>query len=325
MTHLPRVLVSIAIAALCFSTGSAFAQAYPNKPIRWVVAWPAGGGTDIAARTIAPRLSASLGQPIVIDNRPGATGIIGAEFAARSAADGYTIYTGDNGTLTLTPHLYQKLSFDPARDFQPVSLFGKFPMLLVVHSSVPANSMKELVELARKQPGKINYGSFGLGSVIHLAMEIVSRQSGIQMVHVPYKGAAPAVQDLLGGQVSTMFLDLASGMTQIRAGKVRALAVSTKERLAALPDLPTVAESGIDGFDAFYWQGLMTPAGVPRDVVIRLNQEMLKVMAAPEVIKRFNELGFVPISSSPEEFADLRVRDTQKWGEIVKTLGIKLD
>ena len=317
-------LAALALGA-CVSIGSVFAQSgYPNKPIRWVVGWPPGGGVDTIARLISGPLSASLGQPIVIDNRPGATGMIGADNAAKSPADGYTIATSGNQELVLNPQLYSKVTYG-AKDFDTVTLVAKFPLLLVVNDSVPAKSFKEFVAYAKANPGKLNYASFGAGSGNHVGMEMLAHGMGIKMLHVPYKGAAPAVNDLLGGTVNAMLLDYASGIKQLASGKIRVLAVATAERLPALPDIPTIAESGVPGFDVFFWQGIVTPVGVPADIRARLHRELVKVMAQPEIKARFNEIGILLIPSTPEEFAELRRRDTERWGSVIKTMGLTLD
>ncbi len=325
MKQLARCLTAVALGLAAVIFTSAFAQSYPTKPLRWIVAFPAGGGSDLYARTIAQKLVVSLGKQVVVENRPGAAGIIAAEFVAKSAPDGYTIFAGDIGTLVLNRLLYRKLPYDPDKDFQPVTLYVKNPLVFVVHPSVPVNNIKEFIAYAKANPDRINYASVGAGTVFHLATEIFKRRTDTRLVHVPYKGSAPAVQDLVSGQVQMMLIDYATGGPFIKAGKLRALAVSTKERVEAFPDIPSIHESGVPDFDAYAWLGAAVPAGTPKEIVSLLSREIVKAMTSPDVKKRFIDSGVVPLASSTEEFVQLVKSDAEKWSAIIKTLGLTLD
>lgn len=306
--------------------GAVCAQSFPSKPIRVIVPYPAGGATDFFARTVFPKVGEALGQSMVVENRPGAGTAIGASEVARSAPDGYTLLLGDAGTFAFNPTLYKKLSYDPVKDFAPVSLTGRFALILTVNpTTLKVGSVKELVELAKKQPGKIDYGAPGPGSPIHLAMELFKERTGITMTGIPYKGGADAMNDLIGGRIGTMFLDIASGLPQIRGGKVRALAVASEKRVAALPDLPTIGESGYPGFEAWAWQGFVAPAGTPRDVVMKLNGAFAKVMADPAVLKLLSESGFEPQTSTPEQFTAHMKSEIAKWAKVIRDNKISLD
>jgi tripartite-type tricarboxylate transporter receptor subunit TctC len=320
-----RRISACLLALSVLASTAALAQNFPNKPLRWLVAYPAGGGSDLYTRTIGQHLASSVGQQVIVENRPGAAGIIGADAAAKSAPDGYTLFTGDIGTLMLNPLLYRKLPYDPHRDFQAVTLFTKNPLIFVVHPSVPAKNVNEFVAHAKANPGKLNYASVGAGTIFHLATEIFKRRTGTDMVHVPYKGSGPAIQDVLTGQVSMMFVDYATGAPHIKAGKLRAIAVTTKERIETLPEIPSIHESGVPDFDAYAWLGAVVPAGTPKDVVNTLSREIVAAMKAPDVRKRFIDSGSIPLSSTPEEFAQLIRSDAEKWGAIVKALGLTLD
>ena len=316
---------SIAAAMLIWSAG-VFAQAYPAKPIRLIVPYPPGGGTDFFARLVGAKMSEHIGQPIVVENRPGAATIIGAEAAARAAPDGYTVLLADSTTLAVNPSLYRKLPYDPQKDFLPISMTARFAMLLVVNPSLTkAASVKEFIAEAKRDPGKINFASVGAGTTHHLAMELFEQQSGISLNHIPYKGAAPAVQDLVGGQVPVMFLDLAAGAPQIRAGKVKALAVASARRISALPDVPTVAESGVPGFEAWAWQGLVVPAGTPQEVMTRLRVEYSKAVGDPALRQKLIDAGVEPLTSTPEELAAYIRSETAKWAKVVKEANIKVE
>lgn len=308
------------------AAGAAFAQAYPAKPIRVIVPYPAGGATDFFARTVFPKMGEGLGQPMVVENRPGAGTAIGASEVARSAPDGYTLLLGDAGTFAFNPTLYKKLSYDPVKDFAPVSLTGRFALILTVNpNTLKVSSVKEFVDLAKSQPGKIDYGAPGPGSPIHLAMELFRERAGLVMTPIPYKGGADAMNDLIGGRIGTMFLDIASGLPQIRGGKVRAVAVASEKRMAALPDLPTIGESGYPGFEAWAWQGFVAPAGTPRDVVAKLNAEFQKVMADPAMRQKLAESGFEPQTSTPEQFTAYMKSEIAKWEKVIRDAKISLD
>lgn len=320
------VLVALA-AALAAPAG--LAQVYPARQIRLVVPYPAGGGTDFFARAVGAQLALQLGQQIVIDNRPGAGTIIGADSVAKSAPDGYTILLGDTATFAVNPTLYKKLPYDPQKDFAPVSLTGRFALLLVVNpAKLAAGSVKDLVEEARKAPGRLDYASPGPGSPHHLAMEMFKQRTQTQLTHVPYKGAAPAVQDLLSGHIPLMFLDLAAGAPQVKAGKLRALAVASDKRIAALPDLPTVAESGVAelaGFEAWAWQAFAVPAGTPKDVIARLNAEFRKAVGIPEIRQKLIDAGIDPLQSTPEDAGAYMRSETAKWAKVIGDARISVE
>ena len=321
-----RTIARLAAAfALALAGGALNAQGYPAKPVRLVVPYPPGGGTDFFARTVAAKLSDNLGQQVVVENRPGAATIIGAEAVAKSPPDGYTILLGDTATFAVNPTLYKKLPYDPLKSFEPITLTGRFALLLVVHASVQANSVADLVALAKAKPGTLNYASPGPGSPHHLAMALFLQRTGISMVHVPYKGAGPAIQDLLGGQIPTMFLDLAAGAPQIKGGKIRALAVASPKRIAALPDLATLAESGLPGYEAWAWQGLVAPAGTPRDVIAKLGAEYAKAINDPGIRQKIVDAGVDPLQSSPQEFTDYIRSEQGKWAKVVKDGNITVE
>jgi tripartite-type tricarboxylate transporter receptor subunit TctC len=298
---------------------------YPNKPIRLVVPFPAGGTTDILARAAAQRLTETTGQPVVVDNRPGAGGNIGAELVAKSAPDGYTLLMGTVGTHAINASLYARMPFDHMRDFAPVILVAGVPNVLVVNPSVPANSVQELIAYGKANPGKLNFASSGSGTSIHLAGELFKTMSGVQMTHVPYKGSAPALADLIGGQVQLMFDNLPSALPQIKAGKLRALAVTSAQRSAALPDVPTVAEGGLPGFDATSWFGILAPAGTPKDIIAKLNGEVAKWLASAEAKEKLASQGAIAAGQSPEDFTRHIAAETAKWQKVVKDSGAKVD
>ena len=325
---MPRVLIAAlaATAALLSLAGDVLAQAYPAKPIRLIVPYPAGGATDFFARLVFPKLGDALGQPVVVENRPGAGTAIGASEVARSAPDGYTLLLGDAGTYAFNPTLYKKLPYDPAKDFAPVSLTGRFALILAVNSStLNVRSVNEFVQAAKRAPGKIDYGAPGPGSPIHLAMELFKQRAGIAMTPIPYKGGADALSDLIGGRIGALFPDIATGLPQIRAGKITALAVASEKRVAALPDLPTVGESGYRGFEAWAWQGFVAPARTPHDIVMKLNGAFAKVMADPAIKQRLSESGFEPQTSTPEEFATYMKSEIAKWAKVIHDSNISLD
>jgi len=323
---LSKGIAAIAIGAAALSAVlAAHAQSYPNKPIRLVVPYPAGGATDFFARAVFTRMSDSLGQQVLVENRPGAGTSIGASEVARSAPDGYTLLLGDAGTYAFNPTLYKRLAYDPVKDFAPVSLTGRFALILAVNSSMPAKSLKEFVDAAKRQPGKIDYGAPGPGSPIHLAMEFFKQRAGLVMTPIPYKGGADAMNDLIGGRIPAMCLDIASGLPQIRGGKLRALAVASDKRVAALPDLPTIGESGYPGFEAWAWQGFVAPAGTPRAVIDKLNSEFAKVMADPAIKQRLSESGFEPQTSTPEQFGAYLKSEIAKWQKVIRDSNISLD
>jgi tripartite-type tricarboxylate transporter receptor subunit TctC len=303
---------------------AAQAQDYPNRSIEWVVPYPAGGGTDIVARTVAEHMSKSLGQSIVVANKPGAATAIGAAYAARAKPDGYVMVTGDTATLAANPALYPNLTYDPAKDFDSVGLLARFAMILVVNPSVPVQNLKEFMEWAPKQDGGVNYGTPGAGSPHHLATELFKQRTKLNLVHVPYRGAAPAVQDVMGGQVPFMFIDSATGQQYITSGMLRPLAVASKERLANLPDVPTLIESGIEGFEAYAWQGLLVPKGTPQGAIDRLSESLREALNDPALRKKFAGMGLEAIPSTPNEMDDYALAERTKWSALIKEAGIKL-
>jgi tripartite-type tricarboxylate transporter receptor subunit TctC len=310
---------------LLLVTSTAVAQTWPTKPVRMIIPFPPGGTTDITARIAAQKLSEALGQQVVPDNRPGAAGNIGTEHVAKSAPDGYVLVTAPGSTLTIHPSLYAKLGFDPLKDFAPVTILAAVPNALVVHPSLPARSVKELIALARSRPDQLNYASTGAGQSTHLSMELFKTVAGVKIVHVPYKGSAPAVTDLLGGHVSLMFDNMPSALPHVKAGKIRALAVSTLKRSPVAPEIPTVAESGLPGFEVSVWFGVLAPAGTPREIVGRLNAILVKALHSADVRERLSTQGAEAIGNSPDEFTAQMKRDLVKWAKVVKDAKIKLD
>lgn len=304
----------------------AHAQAdFPNQLIRWVVPYPAGGGTDVLARTVAEAMRQTLGQQIVVDNRPGASTNIGAQAVATAKADGYTIMSADNAVLAFNEHLFSKLPFSPEKDFTYVGGISRFPLALVVHPSFEAKTLKEFLDYVRANPGKINYASPGNGSPHHLAMEMFKNRTKTFLTHIPYRGAAPAMADVMGGQVPCMFLDLASGLSLIQSGKVRALAIGSAKRVPTLPDLPTLAEVGVPNTEVFAFQGILAPKGLPTNVMQRLNADLNKALGNPAVVKRMQDFGMEALPGTPEQFRTLARAEAKRWGEIIKAAGVKLD
>ena len=325
--HAMRAMAAVAIVAALAVAGGALAQApsYPSKPIRLVVPFPPGGTTDILAREVAQKLTDAWGQSVVVDNRPGAGGNIGAELVAKAAPDGYTLLMGTVGTHAINSSLYAKLPYDHVKDFAPVILVADVPNVLVVNPALPVNSVAELIAYAKSNPGKLNFASSGNGTSIHLSGELLKTMAGVQMVHVPYKGSAPALTDLVGGQVQLMFDNLPSSLPQIKAGKLRAIAVTSATRAAALPDVPTVAEAGLPGFEATSWFGVLAPAGTPQAIVAKLNVEIARWLATPEAQERLRGQGANAAGGSPEDFAKHIAAETAKWAKVVKESGAKID
>jgi len=322
----PIIRIAFAgLGALVFAT-SAFPQPYPSRPIRWIVPTAAGGAYDVVARAVATQMAANLGQPIVVDNRAAAAGIVGMEAIARAAPDGYTIGTTGVSQLTMHPSIYAKLPYDTRRDFAPITMLVSLPLALWVHTSVPANSMAEFITYVKANPGKLNYGSAGIGHSFHLATELLSQRAGISMVHVPYKGTSPAIQDLLAGRIQLMFYPPTGPMiSHIKDGRLRAIATASEKRLAALPDVPTFEEAGVREFDVAGWAALSAPAGTPREIVSRLNREAVKAVMSPEAVKIYEKMGFVQATSTPEELAGRIDREIAMWGALIRTLGIKAE
>ena len=312
-------------ALLALVATAASAQTYPTKPIRLVVPFPPGGATDILARDVAQKLTEAWGQQVIVDNRPGAGGNIGSELVAKSAPDGYTLEMGTVGTHAINASLYAKMPYDHVKDFVPVILVAGVPNVLVVNPAVPANSVAELIAYAKANPGKLNLASSGNGTSIHLSGELFKFMAGVQMTHVPYKGSAPALQDLIGGQVQLMFDNLPPSLPQIKAGKLRALAVTSLARAPALPDVPTMAEAGLPGYEASSWFGVLAPAGTPPAIVTKLNAEIARWLATPEAKEKLSKQGANAAGGTPEDFAKHIAAETAKWAKVVKDSGAKID
>jgi tripartite-type tricarboxylate transporter receptor subunit TctC len=297
---------------------TAAAQTYPSKPIRFIVPFPPGGGNDTMARAFGQKMSEGFAQPIVIDNRPGAGGNIGAETAARALPDGYTVFLGGVGSHGINPNLQLKLPYDPLKDFAPISLIASAPLVIVVPPSLPIKTVSDLVQLAKARPGELNYASSGSGTIAHLSAELLNSMAKIKLEHVPYKGTGPALTDLLGGRVQVMFNSAVSILPQVRAGKLRAIAMTAAKRSAAMPDLATVAESGVPGYEAASWYGVLAPAVTPRPIVQKLNSEIVRIARMPEVRERLAADGADPVGSSPEEFAAYIRRELARWARVIE-------
>ena len=315
---------AVAFALACAFAATAHAQSWPSKPIRYIVPFPPGGATDILARSMADKLGPALGQPVIVENRAGAAGNLGTELAARAAPDGYTILMV-TVAQSISETLYAKLGYNLMRDLAPVILVARVPNVMVVHPSVPARSVKEFVDYAKANPGKVNFASSGSGTSIHMSGELFKLLTGVDIVHVPYKGSAAALTDLIGGQVSVMFDNLPPSMPHIRSGKLRALAITTTSRYPTLPDLPTMVEAGVPGYESSSWFGIMAPTGTPKDVIARLNAESQKIMAVPDVRERFDQQGAIASPGSPEDFDAFIRAEIAKWGKVVKASGAKVD
>jgi tripartite-type tricarboxylate transporter receptor subunit TctC len=320
------LFVSLTFVACTFaqaqthSTGSG--QAYPSRPIRYIVAQAPGGSSDTLARIVTQRVAGGLGQQIVIDNRPGATGIIGAEVVARANPDGYTLLQVATSHAT-NPAMQAKLPYDTLRDFSAISLLTQQPNVWLVYPSVPVKNIKELIAYAKSKPGQLNYASSGTGGSQHLAGELLKSMAGIDIVHVPYKGSPPALVDVIAGRVPLMSSTMPPALPHIRSGKVRAIAVTSAKRSPALPDVPTVAESGLPGYEAIAWQGLVAPAGTPKAVIARLNAEFVKAVKQPDIVAKLNEQGFETVASTPEWFTQYTKTEIAKWSKVIKAAGIK--
>jgi tripartite-type tricarboxylate transporter receptor subunit TctC len=321
-----RLIRLAAGALLALTAALGLAQEYPAKPIRMIIPYPPGGGTDFFARILGAKLTEILGQPIVMENRAGAAGVLGADAAAKAPPDGYTIFIGQASNLAINPHLVAKLPYDPQRDFSPVSLVAGSPSLLVVHPSLPVRSVNDLVALARARPGAVNYASAGTGSPGHIATEYFKRVGGIELIHVPYKGASPALVAVLSGEASLYFTSPVAAQPLVKAGRLRQVAVTSAQRFPPLPQVPTIVEAGYREIDIVSWWGLLGPAGMPREVVARLHAGTLKAMNAPETTNRLSAQGAtVMTNGSPEEFAAFMRAESEKWGRMVKASGAKLD
>ena len=304
-------------------SASVFAQAYPSKPIRYIVPFPPGGSSDLIARAIAPKMSERLGQPIVVENRPGAGGMLGVDVVAKAEPDGYVIGLAAAGALSSNIHLYPKMPFHPEKDLAPITNLAMIPFFLVAHPS-QASSLKELIEKAKANPGALSFGHGGQGSTMHLAGELLNMLAKVNVQSVPYKGSAPVSSDVLGGQIPFGVVDVPSAISNVRAGKLRALAVTSRQRIAAAPDVPTFEEAGVPGYEAVGWFGSVAPAGTPREIIQRLNLETRNALALPDVRERVIAAGTEPATTTPEEFAAYIREETKKWGEVVRAGGIKL-
>jgi tripartite-type tricarboxylate transporter receptor subunit TctC len=298
--------------------------AYPSKPVRFIVPSAAGGGTDIIARAVAQKLSEAFGQQFVVDNRPGAGQMIGIELVAKSPADGYTILMAAS-TLAINPIMYKKVSYDPLRDFAPITQAASLPNVLVVHPSLPVKSVAELIAYAKQRPGRLNFASAGIGTSPQMSVELLKSMAGIDMVHIPYKGTSPGVVDLLAGQVSVMTPNVLTALPHIKSGRLRALAVTSAKRSEALPDVPTIAESGLAGYDSTQWYGVLAPAGTPRGIVARLHDEIVRALREPDVRQRLAADGAEPVGSSPEEFAAFIKSEIDKWAKVASAAGIRAE
>jgi len=315
----------MAAVALALASTVVTAQAWPSKPIKYIVPFAPGGTTDILARTVGEKLSVALGQPVIIENKPGAGGGVGAEFVAKAAPDGYTIMGGTISTHAINASLYKNLPYDPIKDFVPIVLLARVPNLLVVNVDIPAKSVPELIALLKANPGKYSFASSGNGTSQHLSGELFKSMSGTEMQHIPYKGSPPALQDVVGGQVTMTFDNITTAWTLAKAGKLRALAVTTASRSAVAPDVPTLAESGLAGFEVSSWQGVFAPAGTPPDIVRRLNAEIVKILNTPDVKEKLVSLGLDVGGNTPEEFLVMVKAEVVKWADVVKKSGAKVD
>jgi tripartite-type tricarboxylate transporter receptor subunit TctC len=316
---------ALAFALALAACSGAWAQSYPAKPIRFIVPFPPGGSADILARAIGQKAGEGLGQSLVVENRPGAGTAIGAEALAKSPADGYAVMIGTVSSHAINPALNPKLTYDPVKDFTPISLVASIPFAMIVHPSVPAKSVSEFISLAKSKPGSLNYSSAGNGTSNHLAGELLKSLAGIDIVHIPYKGSAPALNDLVAGQVSLMFDLVLTAAPHVKSGAVRGLAVTGARRSSALPELPTVAESGVPGYEVSAWFGIFAPAGVPQPVVQRLNAEFVKALQQPELRQRLASQGAEPLTSTPEEFAAYLRSEIAKWAKVVKDSGARAE
>lgn len=320
-----RFLMTLTFAVLAAMTGgAALAQAFPAKPARIVVAFPPGGGVDIVARIVGPKLTESWGQQVIVENRAGASGMIGTEFAARAAPDGYTVFIGTMGNLTVNQHLFPKMPVDPLRDFAPITLVVAVNFVMVAHPSLPVRNVKELIALAKARPGQINYSSSGPGGAPHLGGELFKRMAQVNMAHIPYKGSGPSFQDLLGGHVSLTFDSLVQSLPYIKGGKLRALAMLGKSRSQLLPEVPTIGET-VAGYELTNWFGLVAPAGTPREIIARLHDDWTKVLLNPEVRAKLTGMGADVVGNTPEQFGAFMRSESAKWAKLVKEANIRAE
>ena len=319
-----RIARLLAVVVFALAT-SVFAQTWPAKPIKWIVPFAPGGTTDILARTIGEKLTAALGQPVIVENKPGAGGGVGADFTAKALADGYTIMGGTISTHAINASLYKGLPYDPVKDFVPITLIARVPNMLVVNPDIPAKNVTELITLLKANPGKYSFASSGNGTSQHLSGELFKSMAGVDMQHIPYKGSPPALQDVVGGQVAMTFDNITTAWPLAKGGKLRALAVTTAKRSAVAPDVPTLSESGLAGYEVGSWQGVFAPAGTPPAIVKRLNAEIVKIINMPDVKEKLIALGAEPVGNASEEFAALVKTEVVKWAEVVKKSGAKVD
>lgn len=324
MPSFRRFLLLLALSVSVSTAAWPQSAAYPFKPIRLIVGYPAGGASDVAARIVGQKIAQQMGQAVVVENRPGSAGNIGADAVAKSPPDGYTLLLGTI-SLSVNPSLYPKLSYDPVRDFIAVSMISSTPFLLVVNPNAPYSTVRQLLDAARRSPGTINYATAGNGSGSHLFTELLSDSANVKLTHVPYRGAAPAMTDVLGNQVPLTFDNIITTLPLIKSGKLKPLAVSTRQRSKVAPDIPTLDESGVPGFDATAWFGLFAPAGTPHDIVLRLSREVAQAVKDPSVSEKLLQLGAEPVSSSPEAFEAFYKAEVAKWGKVVRSANIHVD
>jgi tripartite-type tricarboxylate transporter receptor subunit TctC len=321
----PRIARISAALILIAASSLAFAQGYPARPVRIVIPFPPGQATDVIGRVVAQKLGDVLGKSFVVENRPGANGIVGVDSVAKAAPDGYTLLVTASGSLVINPSLYSKLPYEPLKELAPIALLGLVPLVVVSHPSLSAKSISQLIALAKAKPGTLSYGSSGPGSAQHLAMELLKWKTGMDLLHVPYKGSAPATNDLVGGQIPLMFDTIASSLPLIKDGRVTALAVGLAKRSIVLPDVPTMDEAGVQGFEVSGWSGMLAPARTPPAIVQQLNEEVLKILSQPETKERIVKLGLEPSSTTTEEFGAFMKTETAKWAQAVKLSGVKAD
>ena len=324
MQYAIKLIGALFAGALLLAAGPAGAQAYPSKPIRWVVPFPASGATDILTRTIAHKLSEALGKPVIVDNKPGAGGALGSDIVAKAAPDGYTLLMATTSTHSICPAL-QKLPYDAQRDFAAISSVADATNVLIVSPQLGVNSVRELIALAKSKPGQLNYSSSGTGSIVHLSGERFKSMTGVEIQHIPYKGTALAIPDIINGQIAMMFDSIVSVMPHIRSGKVKALAISSQKRSLLLPELPTMIEAGVPGYVSDTYFGVFAPAGTPNEIIARLNTELVKIVHGAETKERLMKLGAEPVGSTPEQLAALVKGENAKWAKVIKDAGVKVE
>jgi tripartite-type tricarboxylate transporter receptor subunit TctC len=322
---MPKTFKLLTGATLALATAAAFAQTYPTRSIRLISPFAPGGGTDITARAIAPKLTSAFGQQVIVDNRGGAGGMVGVEIAAKAPADGYTIVIGTIGNIAVNPSLYSKMPYDPQKDLVPIGQVANALNVLVVHPSLPAKTVKEFIAIAKQRPGALNFGSSGPGATDHLAGEVFNVMAGVKMVHIPYKGGAPAMLDLVAGQVEVVFSTMATAIGAIQGNRIRAIAMTGNQRYERMPQIPTISEGGLKGFEVNNWYGFFAPAGTPKEIVTRLHTETAKALAMADTKTRLLDAGIIGTSSTPEQFNAYIQAETKKWAKVVKDAGIKAD